>query len=95
MRKDGDEAAAQAMTGTSSYTKNVMFLDEDLEGVQQVFAVFKRASNSERLTRQQRMQNDFDAYTKIGRSSVPQIRRNPDVLITSRKQDEAKKKVAK
>ena len=84
-----DETSAQAKMGTCSDTKNVMFLDEEVVDSQEVVAAFKRASNREKLTMQQRIQNN------IGKSYIPQIRRNPDFLIPSIKQKKTKKKVTK
>ncbi len=65
-----DDTSAEEKTKTSSDTKNVMFLDEEVEESQEVVAPFKRASNGETLTKHQRMQNDIESCRKTSKSSM-------------------------
>ncbi len=85
-RRMQKEDINQVIDAGSADCKNIIFLDEDLENPEEVVAAFKRTSNGEALTKQQKMQNDIDTYSNGGRNAEQQIRRNPDFPVQSKKQ---------
>ena len=62
-----------------------MFLYEYMEDPTAVVAAFKRASNGETLTKQKRVQNDIEEYTKLNETPTTRIRGNPDLPTPSKK----------
>ena len=69
-----------------------MFVKEDdpIEEENTV-AAFKRSADGETLTKQQRMQNDIDAYTKTQVKPKIAVRMNPDFTVTRKAPRKSKK----
>ncbi len=62
---------------------NIMFVKEDdLIEEENTVAAFKRSADGETLSKQQRMQNDIDAYTKTQVKPKIAVRMNPNFPVT-------------
>ena len=98
-RLSGNKAPVEKKKGGPSAQANVMFLQESEPAVaEDTVAAFKRTADGETLTKQQRMQNDIEAYEKAQAKPKITARVNPDHPVTrkpSKKKRSGKKSASK